>query len=400
MERFPVVVIGGGQAGLATSHHLTRRDIDHVVFERNHPGDSWRRRWDSFCLVTPNSSLRLPGFPYRGDDPEGFISRDEIAEYVAGFAASFDAPIRHDTAVTALAPHDSGWLVSTREIDVVADAVVVATGGYQHPSIPEAAAQVDASITQIHSDDYRDPNDLPEGSVLVVGSAQSGTQIVDDLKLGGREVWLSVSASGRGPRRYRGKDLFLWLGEIGYLGRPVEDEAARASASVHVSGRGGGKDINLRAFGRDGVRLVGRVEQADGVRLAFADNVAERLDGADLVAANLEQAIDAYIAEHDVDAPPPDDAPVDWTPDRTPTEIDLAAEGISSIVWATGYRLDFSWIAADVFGERSYPIQDRGVTAAPGLYFVGLPLMYTPGSSLFWGVGADAEYLVEHIDAR
>lgn len=400
MERVPVVVVGGGQAGLATSYHLTRRGIDHVVLERNRPGDSWRRRWDSFCLVTPNVSLRLPGFPYDGDDPDGFIGRDEIADYVKRFAESFDAPVRYDTTVTAVAPHDGGWRVSTRQDELVADAVVVATGGYQHPSIPPAGAGVDASITQIHSDDYRNPSDLPAGGVLVVGSAQSGTQIVDDLRLAGREVWLSVSASGRGPRRYRGKDLFLWLGEIGFLERPVEDESARTSASVHVSGRDGGKDIDLRAFGRDGVQLVGRVERADGAVLGFTDDVVERLEGADLVAANLEQAIDAYIAEHGIDAPPPDDIAVDWTPRQTPTELDLAAEGIGSIVWATGYRLDFSWIDAAVFGKRSYPVQDRGVTAAPGLCFIGLPLMYTPGSSLFWGVGADAEHIVDHIEAR
>lgn len=400
MERVPVVVVGGGQAGLSTSYHLAQRGIDHVVFERDRPGDSWCHRWDSFCLVTPNASLRLPGFPYDGDDPDGFIPRDEIADYVKRFAESFDAPVRHGTAVTSIAPHDGGWLVSTHQDEAVADSVVVATGGYQHPSIPRASGLVDPSITQIHSDDYRNPGDLPDGDVLVVGSAQSGTQIVDDLRLDGRGVWLSVSASGRGPRRYRGKDLFLWLGEIGFLERPVEDESARSSASVHVSGRDGGKDLNLRAFGRDGVRLVGRVERAEGSRLGFTDDVPERLEAADLVAANLEQAIDSYIDERGIDAPPPDDVPIEWTPNETPDEVDLAAADIGSIVWATGYRLEFSWIDAEVFDKRGSPIQQRGVTGAPGLYFIGLPLMYTPGSSLFWGVGADAGYIVDHIEAR
>ncbi len=400
MERASVVVVGGGQSGLAVSYHLVQRGIDHVVLERDHSGDSWRHRWDSFCLVTPNQSLRLPGFPYDGDDPNGFIPRDQIAEYVERYAASFDAPVKPNTAVTAVAPRDGGWQVTSDAGEWLADAVVIATGGYQHPTIPPAGRDIDESIAQVHSHDYRNPGALPDGGVLVVGSAQSGTQIVDDLRLTGRDVWLAVSRSPRGPRRYRGRDIFLWFGELGLLDRPGEDESARFAASVHVSGRDGGKDINLRSFGRDGVHLTGRVERATGTVLQFSDDVGERLDAADEFAAEIQQEVDEYIDGRGLDAPPDDNEVVDWVPDGTPTEVDLDAAGIGSIVWATGYHLDFSWIDPDVFGERGYPVQRRGVTAMPGLYFVGLPHMYTPGSSLFWGIGTDAEYIVEHIEAR
>jgi putative flavoprotein involved in K+ transport len=397
MERNRVVVVGAGQAGLATSYWLADREIDHVLLDRARSGDSWRHRWDSFCLVTPNWTLRLPGFPYNGENPDGFILRDQIADYVERYREFLDAPVVESTEVTRLTSVDEGWHLATGNGDWMANAVVVATGGFPFPSTPKVAADIDPDVAQVHSHDYRTPSALPEGAVLVVGAGQSGGQIVDDLLLEGREVWFAVGHSARAPRRYRGKDMTRWMFDLGFGDTPIQDPAMRARPSMMVSGRDGGKDLDARAFGRDGVHLVGRVTEASGSKLHFSDDVEEQISGADAVAAEVTAMVDRYITEKDIDAPADTTDPISWSPGKTPTEVDLASAGISSIVWATGYHYDFSWIDADVFGERGYPDQIRGVTEQPGLYFMGLHGMHTVGSGLFWGVGADAEHVVGHL---
>ncbi len=404
MEHIRVAVIGGGQAGLSASFWLKEVGCDHVVFDRGRTGDTWRHRWDSFCLVSPNWSLNLPGFPYAGDDPDGFIPRDAIAAYVEAYRRSFDPPVMDSIEVTSLRPAPGKWELVTTDGSWTADNVVVATGPFPIPSIPDLATGLDPGIVQLHSHDYRNPSQPPEGAVLVVGSAQSGCQIVDDMHLAGREVWLSVSSAGRAPRRYRGHDGAWWLRELGFIDHPIDepplDPAVRFMSNGHVSGRDGGKDLNLRAFGRDGVKLVGRLLEATGSGARFSADLEERLEAADQGSARIESMIDEFIESHGIEAPKDDLPPVVWSPDGAPERVDLAAEGISTIVWATGYHLDFSWIQAPVFGPRDYPNQRRGVTEAEGLYFVGLNGLHSIGSGLFWGVGRDAEYVVRHLAAR
>ncbi len=396
-----VVVVGAGQAGLATSYWLTERGIGHVVLDRGRVGDSWRARWDSFCLVTPNWTLNLPGFPYDGPEPDGFLPRDEIVAYLERYRDSFQPPIESPVEATSLSRVDGAWVTTTSDGEWRAEHVVVATGPFQVPFVPEGGRALSSDIFQVHSQHYRRPEDLPPGGVLVVGSGQSGCQIVDELHMAGRDVWLAVSRAGRAPRRHRGRDTVSWLFEVGMMSKPVtelpEGEAVRFRPNPHVSGRDGGKDLNLRAFGRDGVGLVGRFLGADGNSAMFADDLDQRLEEADEAATQLQEGIDEYIAASGIDAPPRDDEPVVWQPDASPQEVDLAAHGISSVVWATGYRLDFSWIDAPVFGERSYPVQQRGITDQPGLYFIGLVGLHALGSGLYLGVGDDARHIVDHI---
>ncbi len=398
MQSIQIAVIGAGQAGLATSYWLTKQGLDHVLLERGRSGDSWLDRWDSFCLVTPNWTLNLPGFPYQGDDPDGFILRDEIAEYVRDYKAFLDPPVRESTEVTRLRRQGGSWVITIPDGDLAADSVVVATGAFPFPSIPAIGEGVHPDIAQIHSQSYRSPSGLPDGGVLVVGSGQSGAQIVDDLLMDGRQVWFSLGRSAWAPRRYRGMDTAKWLHEMGFMDALV-DHAMRQQPSIMVSGRDGGKDLNLRAFGRDGVHLVGRIVGADRMTLSFEGEVADIVDGADLVADEILGQIDAYIAKKDLDAPPESLQRIDWSPGPTSGTIDLEATGVTSIVWATGYHYDFSWIDVDIFGKGGYPDQLRGVTSAPGLYFIGLLGMHTARSGLFSGVGADAEHIADHIAA-
>jgi putative flavoprotein involved in K+ transport len=398
MNKNDVAIVGAGQAGLATSYWLTDRGIDHVLFERDRPGTSWHDRWESFCLVTPNWTLNLPGFPYDGDDPDGFLLRDAIADYVMRYRDFLGAPVHELTEVMRLSRKGDGWAIETTRGEWSARAVVVATGAFPFRSVPPVSQSVSADVLQLHSQSYRGPSVLPEGAVPVVGSGQSGAQIVDDLVIDGREVWFSVGQSGHVPRRYRGQDTTAWFREIGFMEMPVNEEM-RQRPSMMVSGRDGGKDLNLRAFGRDGVHLVGRVIAANGSVLELKTDVSQVLDGADEVAVQIREEIDKYIAKQGLDTPIAETERIEWVPDTSPSRLDLEAMGINSIIWATGYHYDFSWIQAGAVDDAGFPAQQRGVTAEPGLYFVGLHGMHSVGSGLFSGVGADAEHVVGHLAA-
>lgn len=399
-----VAVVGGGQAGLATSYWLSQNEIEHLVFERRRPGDSWRNRWDSFCLVTPNWSVRLPGFPYDGDDPDGFMPRDEIVDYIERYHRFVDPPMQEHVEVDRVGHSEDRWVLETESGPAVADAVVIAGGSFQNGRIPSGAPSISADVKQIHSSEYRRPSQLPDGAVLVVGSAQSGCQIVDDLRAAGRATWLSVSGAVRIPRRYRGKDVFAWLKETGFIDLPLTEHPkgpeSRFSANPHVSGRDGGRELNLREFGRSGVGLVGRFSDAEGTTVHFASDLTERIEAADEACREMENSLDEYIEETGIDAPPDDREPVDWSPTDVPTEIDLNAEGITSVIWATGFSRDYSWIENLETNAHGYPVEERGVTDLQGLYFVGLHGMHTLGSGLFYGVGDDARYVVEQIERR
>lgn len=397
----PVAVVGGGQAGLATSYWLKQHDIEHVVLERGQSGDAWRKRWDSFCLVSPNWTLNLPGFPYDGSDPDGFMPRDEIVDYVEQYRDFVDPPMESPVAVRGARPLDSGWRLSTSDGEWDAEQLIVAGGSFQTPAVPDVASSISGDVHQVTSDTYRNPRELPDGAVLVVGSGQSGCQIADDLHQAGRDVWLSVGGATRVPRRYRGRDLFAWVLDIGLLEGPMSEHPqgpeARYAANPQASGRDGGKDINLREFGRDGIHLVGRFVDASGTEMRFAPDLIERLDAADEACNQMIQGLEQYIANTGMDLPPDDREPVDWVPSDVLERVDLADENINTVIWCTGYRRDYSWIEGLEIDDHGYPVTERGVTRSPGLYFVGLHGMHSLSSGLFWGVGSDAEHVVGHV---
>jgi len=408
-ESVDTVVVGAGQAGLAMSGLLRATGQEHVVLEaRERLGGGWLDRWDEFTLVTPNRLASFPSMPYDGPDPDGFMGRDAIAERVTRYAEVVDAPVTLDAEVRRLTPLDGGgFRVSTRRGDLTARRVVVATGSYHRPRIPAPAASVDPGIVQLHSHDYRNEASLPPGAVLVVGSGQTGAQLAEELFEAGRRVYLSVGTAGRAPRRYRGVDIFGWLAQIALrgpefgLGLPtvdmLPDPNLKFAANPHVSGRRGGHETNLRQFAADGMQLTGRLVAADGPRLGFADDLAAQLAHADrFFDEELRDLIETFIERAGLDVPPDDREPFAYEP--TPlTALDLGRAGVSTIIWATGYALDFGWIDAPIFDRRGYPRNTRGVSDVPGLYFLGLLWQHTEGSATLVGPALDAPHLAERL---
>jgi putative flavoprotein involved in K+ transport len=394
-----VAVIGGGQAGLSMSWHLRQRAIDHVVLERDRVGHEWRdRRWDSFCLVTPNWQCALPGYDYDGDDPDGFMPGSDVVGFLEKYAAGFDPPLAEGVEVTRLRRGNHFELVTTAGT-VTADQVVVATGPYHQPAVPRMAERLPAGVVQLHSSQYRNPAQLPDGPVLVVGTGQSGCQIAEDLLLAGREVHLAVGSAPRAARRYRGRDTLAWLDEMGHYAKGIDEFAdadeVRLRANHYMTGRDGGRDIDLRAFARRGMRLYGHLTGVDGGRLRFADDLAANLDHADAVADGIKDAIDRYIDSTGIVAPPEARYTPVWQPPGHTEEL----TGVAAVIWSTGFHRDHRWIEVPVFDGRGYPTHERGVTSCPGLYFLGLPWQYTWGSGRFAGVARDAAYLADRIGA-
>lgn len=408
VEKKNTVIVGGGQSGLTMSYLLTQQDRDHVVLEKHQRiGETWRRRWDSFTLVTPNWQLQLPGHPYQGDDPEGFLTRDEVVNYLEEYAARFNPPIRFGVEVTAIEKNEdgNGYLVHTPDRVYEATNVVVAVGTFQYPSIPAFSQNVPEEITQLHSRDYQNPEALPEGSVLVVGSGQSGCQIARELNESGRQVYLCTSQVGRLPRRYRGKDGFWWGVQLGMTEQTVDDlesPAERFTPNPQVSGKDGGQEINLHQFARDGIVLLGHLEDIRGQQAILAPDLEENLASADKMVTQFRKGVDKYIRKAGLDLPEetvtePQQAGYEQ---EVITELDLAQAGIRTIIWATGFGRDYSWIKLPIFDEYGYPIQERGVTEHPGLYFLGLHWLHKLKSGLFLGVGEDAEHIATHIARR
>lgn len=401
--QIPVAIIGGGQAGLSASWFLWRAGVPHIVLEKNNPGHSWRHeRWDTFCLVTPNWQCQLPNFPYSGSDPDGFMGKDDIVRYLEGFAASFPAPLHTGISVTRLTqPDTGGFLLETSEGAIRADQVIVATGAYHDTMRPDWSWSLDPAIQQIHSADYRRPSQMQEGAVLVVGSGQSGCQIAEDLHLAGRQVHLCLGDAPRVARRYRGLDVVTWLDRMGYYDIPVEahplKEGVRDNTNHYVTGRDGGRDIDLRQRALEGMRLYGRAEAyADG-QITIRPGLTKLLDSADATSESIKDAIDRFIAQSGIEAPEePRYHPV-WAPEREELALDFATAGITGIVWCIGFRPNFRWIDLPVFNGRGMPGHRRGVTAIPGLYFLGLPWLHTWGSGRFSGVARDAAYLSEQV---
>ena len=400
-EHVPVIVIGAGQAGLSMSWHLGASGIEHLVLERDTIAHEWvDTRWDSFTLVTPNWQCRLPGHAYSGPDPDGFMTRDAVAEFVRGYARTFRPPVREHTAVLALREHPEGGFEVLTASDAGtrtyrADQVVIATGGYHLPILPPYAERIPPEVHQIHSSQYRNAAALPDGDVLVVGSGQSGAQIAEDLHLAGRRVHLAVGGAPRVARTYRGRDCVAWLQDMGHYDRPVAEHpdglATREKTNHYVTGRDGGRDVDLRAFARDGMQLYGRLlDHRDGA-FAIAPTLQASLDAADAVSEGIKDAIDAYITAQGISAPEQARYTPVWRPDVEPTE--LAVQGISAIVWSMGFRADYRWVHLPAFDGSGHPRHRRGVAPVPGLYFLGLPWLHTWGSGRFASVARDAEYL-------
>jgi putative flavoprotein involved in K+ transport len=405
-NHYPVVIVGGGQAGLSISYCLKERDLDHIIFEKNQIANAWRsQRWDSFCLVTPNWQCQLPGYPYQGNEPEGFIKKDEIVAYIENYARSFNPPIQEGVEVLNLRRGDRGIFEVTTSIgDYTADQVVVAAGAYHQPKIPKIAERLPAHILQVHSSKYKNPESLPDGAVLVIGTGQSGCQIAEDLHLAGRKVHLCVGSAPRSPRRYRGKDAVEWLDLMGYYELSIDQhpqkEKVRSKANHYLTGRDGGREIDLRRFALEGMQLHGRLKNIASNKLEFFNDLKQNLDGADAVSESIKKTIDNFIAKNNLDAPiEPPYQPV-WQPEMDIPDLDLAEANITTVIWCTGFQSDFSWIEIPVFDGKGYPGHDRGVTEVKGLYFLGLPWLYTWGSGRFSGVARDATYLADYIMAR
>lgn len=403
-ERVETLVIGAGQAGLATSYFLTATGREHVVLERGRVGETWRsERWDGFFLNTPNWTLQLPGYEYSGSDPDAFSRLADVIEYVEGYARSFGAPVREGVSVIAVRPHADRYVVETATGEFDAGNVVLATGAFQRPTPPAPGAESATEVLQLHTSAYRRPGQLPGGGVLVVGSGQSGCQIADELREAGRDVWLSVGRCPWFPRRYRGRDILHWTQVMGILDETVDQlpaPEARLVCNPPVSGNDGGHDCHPRWLSQRGVRLVGRVARIEGSTVSFERGLEENLAFGDAFAAELLQAIDGYVAAAGVDAPPADDPSETAMPETETGELDLAAEGITSILWASGFRPDYSWIDLPLADAQGWAVQERGVTRHPGLYVVGLNWLYKRKSALLCGVGEDAEHMVSHLAGR
>lgn len=402
-SHYNTIIVGGGQAGLSVSYYLQQKNIDHLVLEKRTVMHSWNNeRWDSFTLVTPNWQCQLPDHPYDGEDPKGFMKRTEIIDYLDRFAEKVNAPVLEGIKVERITRRpEGGYCVTTSEKEFTCDQVVVSSGGYHQPIIPRMAERLPESIVQIHSAQYKNASQLPDGAVLVVGCGQSGAQIAEDLHLEGKKVFLATGDAPRCARFYRGKDVVEWLEEMDYYKMSVDKhplrEGVRDNTNHYVTGRDGGRDIDLRKFASEGMELFGHLLDYDKGELKFAPNLARNLQHADDVYNNINQRIDAYIEKNEIDAPAGSTYEPVWAPEAERETYSLEASGITSVIWCIGFTPDFGWLDAPVFNGRGNPIHTRGVTAVDGLYFVGLPWLYTWGSGRFSGINQDAEYLSQKI---
>jgi putative flavoprotein involved in K+ transport len=402
-ERLGVVVVGAGQAGLAVSCELARAGVPHAVLEKGRVGETWRGRWDSFCLVTPNWSVQLPDHPYDGDDPDGFMPRDEIVAYLERYASAVQAPVREGVDVTALRPGGGGGLTLDTSHGVLeAETVVLTTGAYQRPHRPAAAASLPADLLQIDAEDYRNPADLPEGRVLVVGSGQSGCQIAEELHHAGRDVYLACGRAPWASRRIGERDLVWWVLETGFLDAPVSslpDPRARLAANVLATGHGGGRDLHLRTLRRTGVTLLGRLLGAEGRRARFAPDLAASVAWGDERRGQLMNLVRKLVAERGL--PEPEIAEPEPLDCRTPEELDLSDFG--AVVFTSGFRPDYeSWVhCPGAFDDLGFPVQEDGAsTVVDGLYFVGVHFLRKRKSSIFLGVAEDAAIVAGKIATR
>ncbi|MDR6407838.1 flavin-containing monooxygenase [Paraburkholderia terricola] len=396
------LVVGAGQAGVAMSEHLSKLGVPHLVLERARIAERWRTaRWDSLVANGPAWHDRFPNLEFAGVDPDAFASKEQVADYFVAYARKFEAPIRTGVEVRQVVrnPGRPGFTIETSEGVVEANRVVVATGPFQRPVIPPIAPR-DSTLTQIHSADYRNPGQLPEGGVLVVGAGSSGVQIADELQRAGKRVYLSVGAHDRPPRAYRGRDFCWWLGVLGEWDAEVM-KPGREHVTIAVSGSRGGHTVDFRRLAQQGVTLVGLTKSFDKGVATFEADLAANLARGDENYLSLLDAADAYAERNGLDLPPEPEARVIPADPECVThplrDLDLATAGVTSIVWATGYAVDFNWLKVDAFDEKGKPVHQRGVSKEPGIYFLGLPWLSRRGSAFIWGVWHDAKHIADHI---
>jgi len=401
--RTETLIVGAGHAGLALSRHLTRLGSDHVLLERSRVGARWHEeRWDSLALLSPNWLNRLPG-QSAPSDPDGFTSSASFAASLETYAASFGAPVLEGVNVERVEPAAEGFRVCTSCGTWTADNVVVATGDCGVPLIPTVAAEAPADVQQLHVRDYRHPGLVKDGGVLVVGAGPSGQQVARELREAGREVVLAAGRHARAPRRYRGRDIWWWLDEIGVLDDTIEGvtdpETTRRAPSLSLSGARGGVDIDLGLLHDEGVEIAGRLVGFEGSRAVFAPDLCHNMRAAERAMSRMLETIDAYIAASGEEAPASVIAPVDLP--GGPAYVDLRERGIATVLWATGYGRDYGWIdVPGALGPDGELLQRRGISPVPGLYTLGIRFQHWRSSHFIGGVGRDAEWLAEVIAAR
>lgn len=396
------LVVGGGQAGIAMSEHLGKAGVPHVVIERNRIAEQWRTgRWDSLVTNGPVWHDRFPGLEFKGLGPDAFAAKDSVADYFEEYARMINAPIRTGVEVRRVRRNQGrpGFTVETSDGVYDTQSVVVATGPFQKPVIPPLVPQT-AGITQMHSAQYRNPKQLPEGAVLVVGAGSSGVQIADELNRSGRKVYLSVGPHDRPPRSYRNRDFVWWLGVLGEWDQEVA-KPGREHVTIAVTGAYGGYTINFRELAQQGVHLAGVTSGFENGVVKFNDDLVENLNRGDDNLFSLLDAADAYIERNGLDLPEEPEARK-TVPDadciKNPiSTLDLAQAGVTTIIWATGYSVDYQWLEVDTFDANGKPRHQRGVAPERGIYFLGLPWLSRRGSSFIWGVWHDARHIADHI---
>ena len=401
-EKIDTVVVGGGQAGLAMSEHLGNCGVPHLVLERHRIAERWRsERWDSLVANGPAWHDRFPGLEFSDVDADAFAPKESVADYFVAYAENIAAPIRCGVEVREVQRNVGrrGFRVETSDGVIEANHVVAATGAFQRPVIP-AIVPEDAGITQIHSNAYRNPGQLPDGAVLVVGAGSSGAQIADELLRAGKSVYLSVGPHDRPPRSYRARDFVWWLGVLGKWDATAL-EPGTEHVTIAVSGAHGGNTVDFRRLAAQGMTLVGRTEAFEDGVMHFATDLADNLAQGDANYLSVLDEADAYIADNGLDLPEePEARKIDPDPQCVTDpilELELAEAGITSILWATGFAVDYSWLKVDAFDEAGRPKHQRGVSAEPGVYFLGLPWQSRRGSSFIWGVWHDAKFLADQI---
>lgn len=401
-QEVEVLVVGAGQAGVAMSEHLSERGIPHLVLERHRVAERWRtERWDSLVANGPVWHDRFPGMEFADLQPGAFASKEQVADYFVAYAEKIGAPIRCGVEVTSVHRNvgAAGFRVKTSDGDFNARYVVAATGPFQKPVIPAVVPDA-AGLVQIHSSSYRNPGQLAEGAVLVVGAGSSGVQIAAEIKRSGRPVYLSVGPHDRPPRNYRGRDFCWWLGVLGKWDASTPPMGAE-HVTIAVSGADGGHTVDFRALADSGIKLVGRTVSFDNGTMRFAQDLRNNVENGDVHYMGLLDEADTYIECNGLDLPEEPEART-LRPDPESLadpllELDLAGAGVTSIVWATGFAVDYSWLQVDAFDENGRPRQQRGVSTEPGVYFLGLPWQSRRGSSFIWGVWHDAKYVADQI---